>query len=571
MGDTGYRSAPTLLATTTSEHLGIFGIPPFTCPAGNPETYILALGGNAGSGTNSAIGLMAVLGPCNSLRSSTTVIVNELTTVAAQWALAQFIDPTGRNIGTSSTNTKGLANAVTQIIRDLVNPATGGPASFLPVAVDCFGSSPSANCNGLMRLDTLANILAACVESPGSASPSCTTLFSKTSSTDTTLQAAHAIAVNPTANVAALFALRPEAPAPFSPALTSAPTNFVLGLNFAPSAADFDGPNSPALDAAGNLFATNLGILGSHHSSVSELTVASGYATGLNFAPPGAVLDTASALALDAASNVFAANQVGNSVSELTAASHYATGLNFTPSGAAFDSPNSLALDAADNILAANYFGNSVSELTIASHYATGLNFDASGAAFDGPNSLALDAAGNIFVANYSGNSVSELTAASHYATGLNFHPSGAAFDDPNSLALDAAGNIFVANYSGNSVSELTAASGYAKGLNFAAHGAVFNRPYSLAVDAAANIFVVNYSGGSVSELTAASHYATGLNFAPPGAAFDYPLSLALDAAGNVFVANLAGGSVSELIGLATPVLTPVQACLQSGKNVCLP
>jgi hypothetical protein len=87
-----------------------------------------------------------------------------------------------------------------------------------------------------------------------------------------------------------------------------------------------------------------------------------------------------------------------------------------------------------------------------------------------------------------------------------------------------------------------------------------------LALDAAGNVFVVD----GLSELTAASGYAKGLNFAPSGgAAFSFPGSLALDAAGNVFVTNQS--SVVELIGLATPVLTPVQACLKKGKNVCLP
>ena len=44
------------------------------------------------------------------------------------------------------------------------------------------------------------------------------------------------------------------------------------------------------------------------------------------------------------------------------------------------------------------------------------------------------------------------------------------------------------------------------------------------------------------------------------------------DAAGNVFVTDSSGNNdVGEMIGLATPVLTPVQACLKKGKNVCLP
>ena len=46
---------------------------------------------------------------------------------------------------------------------------------------------------------------------------------------------------------------------------------------------------------------------------------------------------------------------------------------------------------------------------------------------------------------------------------------------------------------------------------------------------------------------------------------------VALDSAGNAWVTNQPGKSVSALIGVAAPVLTPMQACLQKGENVCLP
>jgi len=69
------------------------------------------------------------------------------------------------------------------------------------------------------------------------------------------------------------------------------------------------------------------------------------------------------------------ANIDGNGVSELPVASGYTTGLNFAPSGAAFSGPISLALDGSDNVFVANENGNSVSELTASSSYATGLNF----------------------------------------------------------------------------------------------------------------------------------------------------------------------------------------------------
>ncbi len=86
---------------------------------------------------------------------------------------------------------------------------------------------------------------------------------------------------------------------------------------------------------------------------------------------------------------------------------------------------------------------------------------------------------------------------------------------------------------------------------------------------------MANFGNNSVSELTAASSYATGLNFAPTGASFMAPNSIALDGSGNVFVANSAGDSVSEILGLAKPVITPIQSCVvywtsHPGQN-CVP
>jgi len=48
-------------------------------------------------------------------------------------------------------------------------------------------------------------------------------------------------------------------------------------------------------------------------------------------------------------------------------------------------------------------------------------------------------------------------------------------------------------------------------------------------------------------------------------------LSLAIDGLGNIFAPSLGGNSVGELVGLAKPVLTPVQARLKQGRDLCLP
>ncbi|MGA2411978.1 MAG: hypothetical protein ABSG46_16535 [Candidatus Binataceae bacterium] len=107
-----------------------------------------------------------------------SIVINELTTVAAEWALAQFTDSTGTIIGAPSTNATGFGNAANQSQANLANIATGGAAAFWTTyginAGTCASSLP-VNCDGLERMDTFANILAACVESSGPSSSTCTT------------------------------------------------------------------------------------------------------------------------------------------------------------------------------------------------------------------------------------------------------------------------------------------------------------------------------------------------------------------------------------------------------------
>jgi len=152
-----------------------------------------------------------------------------------------------------------------------------------------------------MSTDTLADPMPMCPTISGQTP----TICGPPIPTDT-LAASHLIAQNPTHDAAGLFALAtPDAP--FEPSLASAPDGLEIALNFAPAGAAFDVPTSLALDGSGNLFLTN-----QFGNSVSELTVASSYATGLNFndtGSPGAALKEPVALALDGSGNVFVANE----------------------------------------------------------------------------------------------------------------------------------------------------------------------------------------------------------------------------------------------------------------------
>ena len=130
---------------------------------------MLALGGNAGQGANPAAGLMAAIGSCPSGGGSPVfVTVNEVTTVAAAYALAGFaVDATHVSSSGTALAQLGLTNAFANA-GNLVTPATGAALAVTPAGT---GTVPQA------EIDTLANALAACVGSAGSASAACGSLL----------------------------------------------------------------------------------------------------------------------------------------------------------------------------------------------------------------------------------------------------------------------------------------------------------------------------------------------------------------------------------------------------------
>jgi len=95
VGTSGYQSTSTpLLATpATTDSNGMFNITtPYSC-VGVTEVYLTITGGDSGGGTNDAINLMATLGPCSLIATNNTfTAVNELTTIAAAYALAPYMD-----------------------------------------------------------------------------------------------------------------------------------------------------------------------------------------------------------------------------------------------------------------------------------------------------------------------------------------------------------------------------------------------------------------------------------------------------------------------------------------------
>jgi hypothetical protein len=264
-GSTGYGSAPSGLASTTTDASGNFqinGAPSCNDPQ---QVYIVATGGNPGltAGTNNnALTLVAALGNCSSVSDSTRVIINEVTTIAAAYALSGFADPTSStvNIGTSATNPLGLQHAFLNAA-NIVDFPSGSARTTTPAGN---GSVPSN------MINSLADILEACVNSVSKTSTSCTTLFSNATPPSgfgaapvNTWQAALNMARFPANNTAALFGLILGTPS-FQPTIgATAPNDLSIGVLYS-AGFQTDGttpatfPWGIAADANDNIWVTGM-------------------------------------------------------------------------------------------------------------------------------------------------------------------------------------------------------------------------------------------------------------------------------------------------------------------------
>lgn len=244
----GYGGTLTPLATATSLGDGTFSITSsYICPA-NSQAYIAAAGGNPGlpNGTdNSALVMMAALGPCTGVSTATNVTINEVTTIAAAYALSGFAPAnnsitegaivTGTNVPgftTSATNLQGITDAFANA-NNIVNFANG----------TAYSTTPNSSANGTVPtsvINALADILQDCVNSAGPTSANCVSLFtaatppagSGVSAPVNTLQAALDIARYPANNVTSLYNLISAQSAFNSSSLTAAPNDWTIGIAY---------------------------------------------------------------------------------------------------------------------------------------------------------------------------------------------------------------------------------------------------------------------------------------------------------------------------------------------------
>jgi hypothetical protein len=451
----GYGANATVVATTTTDANGNFffdnvaNLSP--CTTGQLN-YITAVGGTTGGATANTVpnlqsAMMAALPfPCQpALTGGQFVVVDEVTTVAAVWALQQFMTivpgATGSTapwmIGAPASNVVGLTNAfymstslayttngmtATSATSNTINSTVGGIAYITTVNPD------------FKKINTLGDILATCINSTGGAP--CTSLFSdvtpgSASAPTDTIQAAYYLATNAGALTMPAHGNAQGSPyylctnyvaaaSPFQPTLTcttsSYPTDWTINVSYqAKNGATTVGTLDPAniaVDASGNIW-TAL-----YSTTTTAGTVAEFNVLGQLVNPP------VTSTTINTAAGWYGSSYTGTNPLPLGGAE---------PSGAAY-LDNALSIDTLGNawyagwrtpttliVANTNYAAAGTNETAIAQISPTGVS---TGYLVGGnPGSIVADANNNIFVSNASdgaGSShiaINELLASGGYTT----------------------------------------------------------------------------------------------------------------------------------------------------------
>jgi hypothetical protein len=546
----GAASAPLFTRAVTSDSKGRFNFTgAYSCPSPSTPVYLTITGGNPGlaAGTNnSALALMGLLGYCGDLNASSFFVINELTTVAAVWSLSPFMLDYA-HIGASSANVQGLTNAFTTA-QMLVDIHTGKAP----------GTAPATALINSAQINTLGAILAACVNSNGSTSPSagCGRLFTAATPSgghtpSNTVAAALNIARYPGNNVNTLYSMASSI-GTFAPLLAYPPSDWTIAVDYMSPA--FQQPTDLAIDSQGNAWILAQGTGDGNSSTVSVLytsgSVASFPQTGVTY----------NRLAIDPYDGPWLTSTVYSTVMKLTSSGGRGTSNPFT--GGGMQGPGPIAFDGYGSV----WLGNNSATITKLSAGGTAISpdygYDTGGTA--GAAAIALDTSGAIWIADSGSDTVEVLANNGNPIPGSPY--SGAGISGPFGIAVDSVGGAWVANRTGSSLTHLTSNGSAVAGSPY--YGAGLNAPIDLAIDGLGNVWLANSGESSVSEFLSTGRAQSGSS----GYGSDMlanPFRMAIDKSGNVWVANLgtatAGkGMITQIVGAAAPVVTPASVAIQN-------
>ncbi|MCZ6791456.1 MAG: NHL repeat-containing protein [Candidatus Dadabacteria bacterium] len=591
------------LGSAVSDSTGFFSIS-YNAPSDpNAVLYLTAdndlisLSLQTRSSDLNSVRLATVLGQ---LPVQSEIVINERTTVATAYAMAQFFTPDGID-GTYP----GLQNAAATA-QNLVDLSNGDIGQVL----DSFPNGASTSTRA--TLNALANMLASCVRSEAN----CDSLFNQATPPEgippaNTLEAAVNIAHFPWQNVTELFTLSQDEIV-YEPVLTSDAelTAWTLALRYQGNGMELNGPGNIAFDKDGNAWIVNNYVFQLDPQDPEGRVCGDDHLlkftpTGEDFpdAPyqGGGVYGAGFGVTLDPEGNVWVGNfgfQGANCplvFEELsrTVSKFAADGTPISPdsqgnemgqdhggfrgAGKTINQPQGIVSDRGGNIWIANCSGDSVTQFPEGKPelaFALQPLDDMGDSLIIKPFDIAIDVDGNAWVTGNESHSVIAFDTDGNLirsVTGMKAN--GAGIISPMGVASDSLGNIWVSNSGivrapcdGTApptwiqVLELSLAAGFS-GKNASVtlinadgdpvgpfKGGGLLIPWGIAVDGNDNVWVANFQGRAVSQLCGAAPEncppgsQTGDPISPDGGYFFDGLvrntGVQIDPSGNVWLAN---------------------------------
>jgi len=264
---------------------------------------------------------------------------------------------------------------------------------------------------------------------------------------------------------------------------------------------------------------------------------------------------TPSAIAVDAAGNVYVAEGNGNRVQKFDGNGTFI--LKFGVPGSApggFVTPTGITVDSAGNIYVSDS-QDPVNQVSKFNSSGTFLNFVGSGLL--GPSGVAVDSADNVYILDGNNHRVRKYDSAGVHIADFGSNGSGNGnLSFPQGIAIDASNNVYIADTGNSRIEEFTSTGGFVRVWGSSGTGNnQFTSPTGVTA-AGGNVYVADSGNNRIQSFTSTGTFNEAYGTAGSGdGQFSDPQDLAADAFGNIFVADTVNDRVQKLSNVATPVV----------------